>query len=243
MASPERPIASHEGLIHLHCGDASAAVHRRSGLPGALQVWRDSPAVGPWTRDRAHLRALRTVWWGVAGAEMRGLGSPQDPARAPEPVLWFGPDPWEQACLLWVLAELPADTLPDLVPLDRSAGLMPSSALPSLFSQRALLDEETLAAARALWARFLDGGWGPLGGSGIPGLPWLAPALTRLAEDHPALGPGRTRRQLQGLVERGVCELPALMAELRRLEDPRHGAWYGDLCIAKMVDAMGVRLG
>ena len=236
-------MASHEGLIHLHCGDAAAAVHWRSGLPGALQVWRDSPAVGPWTHDPAHLPALRMAWWGVTGAEVRGLGSPQNPARAPEPVLWFGPNPWEQACLLWVLASLPGDTLPDLVPLDHSAGQMPPTALPPLFAQRILLGEEALTAARVLWARFLEDGWGPLGGSGVPGLPWLAQALARLAEDHPAQGPGRTRRQLQALVDRGVLDLPALMVELRRLEAPHHGAWYGDLYIAKMVDAMGVRLG
>lgn len=236
-------MASHEGLIHLHCGDVSAAVHRRSGLPGALQVWRDSPAVGPWTGDGGHLPDLRAAWWGVTGAQTRGLGAPQDPARAPEPVLWFGPDPWEQACLLWVLAELPGDTLPDLVPLDRSVGQLPPTALPPLFAQRILLGEEVIAAARELWTRFLNGGWGSLGGSSISALPWLPQALARLAEDHPPVGPGRTRRQLQGLVDQGVRDLPTLMAELQRLEDPRHGAWYGDLFVAKMVDAMGVRLG
>lgn len=236
-------MASHEGLIHLHCGDVSAAVHRRSGLPGALQVWRDSPAVGPWTADPAHLPVLRAAWWGVTGPETRGLGAPQNPARAPEPVLWFGPDPWEQACLLWVLAELPGDTLPDLVLLDRSVGQLPPTALPPLFAQRILMDGEVIEAARDLWIRFLEGGWGALGGCRIPSLPHLAPALARLAEDHPAVGPGRTRRQLQGLVAQGVRDLPSLLAELRKLEDPRHGAWYGDLVVAKMVDAMGVRLG
>jgi hypothetical protein len=236
-------MASHEGLIHLHCGDAAATVHRRSGLPGALQVWRDSPAVGPWAQDRERLAVLRTGWWGVTGVETRGIGVPQDPARSPEPVLWFGPDPWEQACLLWVLAELPEDTLPDLVPLDRGVGLLPPTALPPLFARRALLDGATLTAARGLWARFLDGGWAALDGGRISDLPWLAPALARLAEDHPPQGPGRTRRQLQALVDQGIRDLPGLMDGLRRLEAPQHGPWYGDLFVAKMVGAMGVRLG
>lgn len=237
-------MASHEGLIHLVCGDAAAAVHRRSGLPGALQVWRDSPAVGPWSEDPSDLPSLRKAWWGLAGdEELRGLGRPQDPARSSEPVLWFGPDPWEQACLLWVLAELPEDTLADLVPLEHSVALVPPTALPSLFAQRGLLTERTLREAKALWQRYLQEGWGRLGGAQVIGLPWLAAALERLAEDHPPHGPGRTRRQVQVLVDQGVHDLPGLMEGLRAQEAPRHGVWYGDLFIARMVTAMGVRLG
>lgn len=236
-------MASHEGLIHLHCGDEAAGVHRRSGLPGALQVWRDSPAVGPWPAERDRLAVVRKAWWGPAGAGGPPLEAFPDSVRNAEAVLWFGPDPWEQACLLWVLAELPGGILPDLVPLDRSVGLLPPAALPPLFVRRTLLDGRTLLAARGLWARFLGGGWGALGGLGIPELPWLAPALVRLAEDHPPRGPGRSQRQVQALVDQGIRDLPGLMAGLHRLEAPPHGAWYGDLVVAKMVEAMGIRLG
>jgi hypothetical protein len=158
-------------------------------------------------------------------------------------VLWFGPDPWEQACLLWVLGELPEGTLPDLVSLDRSASLLPPADFPRRFAERTLLGEGTLLEARSLWKRFLAEGWGPLGGLRVAGLPWLGPALERLAEDHPPRGPGRTRRQIQGLVDRGIHAVPDLMVTLAELEDPRHGAWYGDLFVARMVEVMGVRLG
>lgn len=237
------PLATQEGLIHLHCGDAAAAVHRRSGLPGVVLVWRDSPAVGPWVSERSRLGALRASWWGVPAAEAGGPDSIPDPVTEAEPVLWFGPDPWEQACLLWVLAELREDALPDLVPLDQGVGQMAPGSLPSRFAQRGLLEAHILREARGLWSRYLEGGWRALGGRGLPGLPHLASALARLAEDHPAQGPGRTRRQIQTLLDRGIRDLPGLMAGLRVLEDPRHGAWYGDLFVAKMADAMGVRLG
>jgi hypothetical protein len=236
-------MAARPGLIHLHCGDAAAAVHRKSGLPGELRVWRDSPAVGPWTIEGTQLAPLRAAWWGVASSEVQDLPQLQDLARAAEPILWFGPDPWEQACLLWVLAELPDGTLPDLVPLDHGIGHMPPAALPRCFAGRTLLGADTLSEARGLWSTFLAEGWGALGGARVTELPWLAPALTRLAEDHPATGPGRTRRQIQGLVDQGLRDLPTLMRGLADLEDPRHGAWYGDLFVARMVEAMGVRLG
>jgi len=236
-------MAARPGLIHLHCGDAAAAVHRKSGLPGEVRVWRDSPAVGPWSRDPAQLLPLRATWWGVPAQDAGDLPHLEDLAVATEPVLWFGPDPWEQACLLWVLAELPAGTLPDLVPLDHGVGRMPPGALPGCFVARTLLEDSTVEAARALWRVFLDQGWGALAEAGIPALPHLAPALRRLAEDHPPMGPGRTPRQIRTLVDQGVRALPSLLQELGRLEDPRHGAWYGDLFVARMVEAMGVRLG
>lgn len=236
-------MASHDSLIHLHCGDASAAAHRRSGLPGSVRVCRDSPAVGPWTADASRLPVLRAAWWDLPAGEMPTQVPLEDLGGASEPVLWFGPDPWEQACLLWVLAELPGGALSDLVPLDRSVAQVAPAALPGLFVQRVLLEEETLAQARSLWGGFLEGGWGALAGCGIPALPWLARALARLAEDHPAAGPGRTLTQIWGLVDEGVRGLPALMAGLRKLEDPHHGAWYGDRFVAKVVESMEARLG
>jgi len=235
-------LAVHPGLIHLHCGDAAAAVHRKSGLPGELRVWRDSPAVGPWLAEGGDLASLRANWWGVARSELRDLPRLQDLARFDEPVLWFGPDPWEQACLLWVLAELPDGPMPDLVPLDHSAAQMPPSALPGCFAARSLLEADTLWEARDLWASFLAKGWGALGGAQVAKLPWLGPALARLAEDHPPRGLGRTSRQVQILVDQGLRDLPAFMGALSQLEDPRHGAWYGDLFVARMVEARGVRL-
>ena len=236
-------MASRDSLIHLHCGDAAAGVHRRSGLPGVVRICRDSPAVGPWTPDAARLPGLRSAWWELPPDEVWEEPLLADLAGAAEPVLWFGPDPWEQACLLRVLAELPKGALSDLVPLDRGVALTPPAALPGLFSERVLLDGETLVQVRSLWEGFLEGGWGVLAGCGVPALPWMARALARLAEDHLPEGPGRTATQIRSLLDQGVRALPDLMARLRKLEDPRHGAWYGDRFVAKMVESMEARLG
>ena len=236
-------MAARPSLIHLHCGDAAAEVHRRSGLPGTVRVCRDSPAVGPWTPDPIRLPGLRAVWWGVGEAETVAEPSLDDLGGTAEPVLWFGPDPWEQACLLRVLAGLPEGALSDLVPLDRGVGQTPPASLPELFGRRILLEDGTLALARNLWDAFLEGGWGALAGCALPGLPWMARALGRLAEDHPPHGPGRTFTQIRSLLDRGIRDLPALMAGLQKLEDPRHGAWYGDRVVARMVESMEARLG
>ena len=231
------------GPIHLHCGDAAAAVHRRSGLPGQVRVWRDSPAVGPWTSAPAELLGTRATWWGVPEAELRDRANLVDLQRSSEAVLWFGPDPWEQAALLWVLGELPEGVLPELVSPDQGVGRLAPASLPKWLAARAPLEEATLRTAKGLWRRFLEEGWGALAGAGAPGLPWLEPALARLAEDHPPTGLGRTRRQVLAALAQGHRDLPALLEALEGMEDPRHGAWYGDLCVARMVEATGFRLG
>lgn len=229
-------MAADTGLIHVHCGDAAAAVHRKSGLPGRVCIFRDSPAVGPWSADPVRLAALRADWWGVA-QRVDGPGGAGEGPLGTDPVLWFGPDPWEQACLLGVLAGLPEGALPGLVPLDRGVARLPPASLPSLFVQRALLDADTLVSARGLWSRFLHRGWGILADEALPALPWLAPALVRLAEDHPGEGLGRTERQVYGLLERGTRDLQDLMEALGAMEDPHHGAWYGERGVARLVTA------
>jgi hypothetical protein len=186
---------------------------------------------------------LRAAWWGLPASEMQDLPQLQELARSDEPILWFGPDPWEQACLLWVLAELPEGLLPGLVPLHHSVTRLPPASLPRCFAERILLEAGTLGEVRSLWGAFLAGGWGALGEARVAALPALGPALARLAEDHPPVGPGRTRRQIQDLVDQGVRDLPAFMMALDRMEDPQHGAWCGDLFVARMVEAMGVRIG
>jgi hypothetical protein len=41
----------------------------------------------------------------------------------------------------------------------------------------------------------------------------------------------------------GLGAIPALMDGLWRLEEPHHGAWYGDRFVARMVESLEARLG
>ena len=80
------------------------------------------------------------------------------------------------------------------------------------------------ARCRAASQRESFSSWGALGGASVAALPQLGPALARLAEDHPPAGPGRTRVQIQSLVDAGVRDLAGLMEGLGALEQPAHGA-------------------
>ena len=43
--------------------------------------------------------------------------------------------------------------------------------------------------------------------------------------------------RVRALVRGGVVEVPELMRRLRALEAPMHGAWYGDVVVARLRDA------
>ncbi|HJU83105.1 MAG TPA: hypothetical protein VJ600_02750 [Holophagaceae bacterium] len=229
-------------MLHIHSGEAAAEVHRRASSADRLLVWKDSPAVGPWNGDRAICRRLRSAWWGVPEAGIQGPEALEAHLGEEAWALWFGPDPWEQMALVQILAlAAHAKSRPVLylVPLDRSVARMDPDDLAPALARRQVVGPEVLMAAASLWQRFLTRDWAGLvqHGQGIAALPYLSHALARLAEDHPPSGPGRTERQVRGLMAEGIRELGEIMSALRGMEEPRHGAWYGDAVVRKLMGA------
>lgn len=225
-------------MLHIHAGEAAAQVHQVASKADRIFVWRDSPAVGPWSPDPDLCRQQRAVWWGVPVSEIQTFRDLEPHLIEEGWILWFGPDPWEQMALLHLLALVArAATRPPLflVPLDRSAGRMDPDDLAPALSKRHELGPEVLVAATSLWRRFLARDWAGLvqHGQGIAALPYLGHALARVAEDHPPSGPGRSERQVRGLMAEGVREAGAIMSALRGMEEPSHGAWYGDAVVRK----------
>lgn len=220
--------------LHIHCGDCAAEVARAAPLVGEVLAWRDSSAVGPCAPVWDEHRRLRATWWQVAPDEM------QDPRALPcdRPIaLWFGPDPWEQLSLVEVLAGAPEDAELSVVPLDRGVALQDPSGLAARFERR--VSAPGREPLRRLWADYCADDRVALARAvdslrGDPRLPHLAAALARvLAERRDRV----TASRVQALVRAGVCELSALMRRLRALEAPMHGAWYGDVVVARLRDA------
>ena len=221
--------------IHIHCGDCAGGRAREAGLPGEVVAWRDSAAVGPCAGDPAEHRRLRAAWWQVDPARM------QDPHTLPRDrpwVLWFGPDPWEQVALLELLAGAPEDGgAVSLVPLERGVGETPAAALAPRYERRGPAPER--GPLRRLWQEFCADDRAALTRAaaelrGHPRLPHLAAALARVLADR---RDGLTQRRVRALVRGGVVEVPELMRRLRALEAPMHGAWYGDVVVARLRDA------
>jgi hypothetical protein len=217
-----------------------------AGLPGEALVWRDSPAMGPWSPDPERRARLRAQFWGLAGdsavrEEEAVLGSLLGAGRA---ILWFSAEPWDQLAQLWVVARLireqPAMYL-ELAQLREGGSQVPPAAMARAFAARTPLAPEDRELALRLWDRFEAEDWPALWkwlhkSGEVASLPFLPRALARVLEDRPPHVPGRTERQVRELQAAGVGDLSVMMKALATLEAPYGLAWYGDLVVKKLME-------
>ena len=215
-------------------------------LPGTARVWRDSPAMGPWSPDPHRRARLRARYWDLpegASAFQEEEDTLAAVHRAGSAVLWFSAEPWDQLAQLWIVArtarEDPAVIL-ELANLREGGDQVPRATLEQAFAARATLAPEDREAAIGLWDRFEAEDWPALWkglhrGGELATLPFLARALARVLEDRPPHVPGRTERQVRDLEAAGVRGISAMMAALAGLEAPYGVAWYGDRVVMKLM--------
>lgn len=182
-------------------GDSVAHTLRRARAGESVIVWRDVLNEGPdpSAGGEALIAALD------AGTEV---------------VLWFEHDLTDQLQLIEILARIAAH--PErgsvrLISLDafpghpRFLGLgeLDAAELGSLWPRRRPIAAETFAAAARAYEALRRGDPAALAElvqAPLPGLPYLAAALTRLLEDPPwcGPGPGRSERQIVRAVAEGA---------------------------------------
>jgi hypothetical protein len=219
----------------------------RAGLPGTARIWRDSPAVGPWSPDPVQRVALRARFWGVddPAAMLREEAETLELlARDGNPVLWFSREPWDQLALLWMVASLArtgSDLALERAPLQEGGNSVAPEILEADFQRRHPINHAEQEQAARLWARFEAGDWPGLrgwleSGESLAALPDLRLALARILEDRPPDYPGRSERQVRDLMAAGVRDLGRMMEALAGLEQPYGIAWYGDLYVRKMME-------
>ena len=232
-------------MLHLCSGDMGRKAWLAAGLPGEALIWRDSPAVGPWSPDPERRAGLRADYWGLPDraafreeeATLRAI------LGAGAAVLWFSAEPWDQLAQLWVVARLAREDPTmhlELVPLREGASRVPPAALGQAFAARSPLAPADREAALRLWDRFEAGDWPALWkwlhrDGELASLPHLSRALARVLEDRPPHVPGRTERQVRELQAAGVRGLSAMMDALAELETPYGLAWYGDGVVRKLM--------
>ncbi len=233
-------------MLHLCSGDMGRSAWAAAGLPGEALVWRDSPAVGPWSADPQRRVRLRAQFWELPDGvpafqeEQATLASL---ARAGGAVLWFSAEPWDQLAQLWVVARLvredPALFL-ELAPLREGGCRVPAATLERAFTFRSVLAPGDREVAVRLWERFEAEDWPALWkwlhkSGELASLPHLSRALARVLEDRPPHVPGRTERQVRDLQASGVHDLSGMMRALAALEAPYGLAWYGDRVVRKLM--------
>lgn len=233
-------------MHHLCSGDMGRLAWAAAELPGEALVWRDSPAMGPWSPDPERRAGLRAQFWGLTGdsavrEEETVLGTLQGAGSA---ILWFSAEPWDQLAQLWVVARLirerPSMYL-ELAQLRDGGSQVPPAAMARAFAARSPLAPEDRELALRLWDRFEAEDWPALWKwlhktGDVASLPFLPRALARVLEDRPPHVPGRTERQVRELQVAGVADLAGMMKALAALEAPYGLAWYGDLVVKKLME-------
>ena len=213
--------------LHVTNGESAGKTLRQTSLGGAVLPWQDTLHEGPVPAGTRHelLRAraafLSGCGWGSRRAILASLERrDQQLVRAlrdgQQVVLWFEHDLYDQLQLLDVLALASgqaAASPPELIvvgsfpgrPGFRGLGELTADQLETLWSARVAAGQDTLAAAEATWAALRRPEPSDLAAcarTDLPGLPFLAPALSRLLEELPAPRDGLSgteRRALQAV--------------------------------------------
>jgi len=164
-------------MLHIHNGDCSAEIARRSSLPGEHFAWRESLITGPTPAglsadDWRKLRGLHlSETYGVDLQECeRGLLTQEEKLKSisdhEEVVLWFEHDLFCQLHLLylldWFAVQPPGTTKLSLICINefsgkrnfRGLGELTSDEFASLFPARAEVTAQQLKLAQEAWQAY-----------------------------------------------------------------------------------------
>ena len=239
-------------MLHIRCGTDILWKLDDAGLPGRKLSWSDPLCEGPVpSADRATLRPIRAAWlarqYGVErDSDLKDLADADkvvdEAGSQDEVVLWFEADLFDQAILLHLLPRL-ADvcgsttrlslvTLHEYPGMKRFVGLgqLTAPQLGELFTSRADVSPEMVAAAREAWAAWVHPTPELIAGiasrAGSP-MTYLPAAARRMLEQLPDVRTGLSRTERQGL-EAVAGKAPSLHAAFAASQDLEERPWQGD---------------
>jgi Domain of unknown function (DUF1835) len=257
----QRQRAGIEATLHVTNGDSAGNTLRQTGLGGAVVPWRDVLHEGPVPAGprrellRARAAFLSECGWGssasiAASLERRDRQLVQALRDGQQVVLWFEHDLYDQLQLADVLAlAAGAGGRPELIvvgsfpgrPAFRGLGELTADELQTLWPARAPAGQDTLAAAVSAWAAVRHPDLSALAETaraGLPGLPFLGPALLRLLEELPAPRDGLSgteRRALHAIAAGAVTPVDAFLAA----QDLEPAPFLGDAWFFRTLAALG----
>ncbi len=247
--------SSEKGMLHIHCGDASAEIMRASLIPGEILVWREIYLEGPVSGDLSDQefrksRALFLSSFGFSYYEIleavetmyQRLG---EAGKYREVVLWFDACMFDQTILIHILDRLSRlnlknTTVTQVSVSGRGLGEFSSSEMFPLFDGRRKVTRQEYSAATEAWRAYSSNN--PcaielfLTGDFI-GLPYLKAALRRHLQQYPATANGLNLLQKHALkaVASGVNKLVPLFKQVSAMEKER---FLGDTSFWAYLDEM-----
>ena len=251
-------------MIHVHCGDSSAATLRQSGIPGDVIVWTELLVDGPtpggvaadeWRRLRA--RFLSDSTRGVLSFDdCRRRLATQDEALArcldaDEVALWFDACLFDQSILIrqldWFdrqemrgrVSLICVSGYPGFVRFTGLGELDPVQMAALLPSRHAVTPSERQFGRRA-WEAFCASEPAALeqvAADQAAPLPFVCLALRRQLEQYPSVRTGLSRLQRETLqaVVAGKHDLSSIFVAASRAEER---PYFGDTTLWRCLDQM-----
>jgi Domain of unknown function (DUF1835) len=225
-------------MLHVHNGDSSADILRRSGLAGEHLVWREALIAGPTPADASaeEWRELRARHLADAyGADFeecrRALATQEESLEKfgehEEVVLWFEHDLFCQTLLIYLLdwfarRELGATKL-SLVCAGEFLGQMTPEQMASLFESRREVGAAELSLGAEAWRAYSSPdprAIEELLAGDTSALPYLRDALLLHLARFPSTrnGLGRVENLALELIQGGHEEFPTLFQTFGRAE-------------------------
>ncbi len=229
-------------MLHVHNGDSSADILRRSGLAGERLVWREALIAGPTPANASadewrELRARHLAEdYGADFEECRKTLATQEESlerfrEHEEVVLWFEHDLFCQTLLVYLLdwfarRELGATKL-SLVCAGEFLGQLTPAQMASLFETRREVTAAELSLGAEAWRAYSSPdprAIEELLAGDTSALPYLRDALLLHLARFPSTrnGLGRVENLALELIESGHAEFPSLFQTFGRA-----GAAYG----------------
>ena len=253
---------SEQGPVHVVNGDSVGWTLERSGLPGAVVVWRDvlhEGRIPPGPPSLVYRRraAFLAEWHHSSAAAIHADLAAADAALilaldvGRETVLWFEHDLHDQLQLMQILARIaghPRRGAARLITLNafpghpRFLGLGELSAveLATLWPHRQPLDERVFPIAERVYSALQHVDAAALravADGATPGLPYLPAALRRLLEERPWVTSrlGRSERQILTSVAAGAHTWAAIFAATTQMEE---APFAGDTSVLRRIDEL-----
>lgn len=234
-------------MLHVRCGD-DILPRLRTVVPGTAIRWADPLAIGPlapWPTAEAR-RQDRAVY--LAERSGRPLDRTiatlmeEDAAleagrAAPEVVLWFEADLFDQIILVYLLQRMAEwDTKRSLVCIGEhpsvarfiGLGQLSAGALAGLFVERRPVHAAEFAAARTVWEALAHGDRTQLerlAREGVPELPFAGEAVDRYLGERPLAGTSLTAAYTVAALRDGACTAGELFQRVQAME---RRPWQGD---------------
>ena len=248
-------------FMHLHCGDSSAEMLRRSGVPGKVLTWYDPLTEGPVRADVSEEEWF-TLRAGVVLDHVESLESGirffremyrrlEDYAEFSEVVLWFDACLFDQTILIrhldWFSRQDMGDTKLSLICIGefpgfakfKGLGELKPDHMASLLDTRHEVTRREMELATLAWDAYRSPdptAIEKLLARDTSALPYLAPALRRHLQRFPSVrnGLGRAEQASLDVLAESPLGFVDVFLRVSDMEDP---PYFGDtMLLGELLD-------